>query len=136
MEKVVNELVKVVENNVARLNALPSDLNTEGKIFKPFKNIVQQNILVNNFANTIWTVTIPSVPTDAEFILADVFLSNGANDMWSVTFSRDENSSCRVWSSNGGLPATNFNGRTQTTTLFYDAPEDGTNSYPRYGQFS
>ena len=125
---------ELIAENTARLNELSTD--TKG-VFKPFANIVQQNIFNTiNFNNGVYTITVESAPIDADFILADVFLNNSGNDMWAVTFSRDKNSACVVASSDGRTPVSSLNGRTQTTSLIYDASEDGTNSFPRWGQYS
>ena len=46
------------------------------------------------------------------FILADVFISNADNDHFTLAFSDDTDCRGGLYASNGGLPASDFTGRT------------------------
>ena len=70
--------------------------------------------------------------------MVDVWLNDANNDHWSVTFSEDENPDCSAFETGnaGGPPNTDFNGRPQTVSLTYDAPDDGGSAWPKYGEWA
>ena len=112
----------------------------ENKVFfQPFQNIIQQNIFYSEIIpNGAQVRTISSIPADKQFIVADVYISSRTiNDYFSVTFSREATTSCSLVNTSGGGPASDFNGRTQTTSIMFNA-DQYSNSYgwPRYGQFT
>ena len=118
--------------NSNKLSVIDSKL-----ILNPGERVAQYDVLTGNWGNGVSTVTIGHVPSDAQFILVDAFLNDVGNDHWVITFSADANSDCIASSySNGGPPVSNFNNRTQTVSLEYDAANDGSTAFPRWGQWA
>ena len=100
---------------------------------------MQQEVISGDFTNPNWKLDVPSATSDAKFILADVWINDSENQSWTVTFSKDYNINCRASSlpNTGTGPIANFDGRTQATTVFYNSDEvDGSQAFPRFGQWS
>ena len=102
-------------------------------------NIIQQNIFISEaFTNGAHVKTISTVPADKQFIVADVYISSRYNDYFTVTFSREVTTSCSLFmATSGGGPVTDFNGKTQTTSVMFAADQyTGNYGWPKYGQFT
>ena len=137
VEQIIAEVdanTKLSEENSERIDAIEAT-----DLLHTFDNIVQQEVVSGSFTNPNFKLDVPSAANDAKFILADVWINDSVNQHWSVTFSKDYNIDCRASSlpSTGGAPIANFDGRTQTTTVFYDADEvDQSKAFPQFGQWS
>ena len=137
VEQIIAEVdanTKLSEENSERIDAIEAT-----DLLHTFDNIVQQEVISGQFTNPNFKLDVLSVTSDAKFILADVWINDSENQNWSVTFSKDYNIDCRGSSlpATGTGPVTDFNGRTQTTTVFYAA--DGvlqSEAFPRFGQWS
>ena len=106
-------------------------------ILNPDEGVAQYDVKTGKWGNGISTVTIGNIPSDAKFILVDVFLNDAKNDHWTITFSADQ-TNCKVafnFPPNGGPPQSDLSGRTQTVSLVYDAPNDKGSAWPMYGQW-
>ena len=137
VEQIIAEVdanTKLSEENSERIDAIEAT-----DLLHTFDNIVQQEVISGQFTNPNFKLDVLSVTSDAKFILADVWINDSENQNWSVTFSKDYNNDCRAGSlpATGTAPMANFDGRTQTTSVFYAADGvDQSEAFPRFGQWS
>ena len=112
--------------------------NSNGLVFLPFETLHQKILLEGTFGDGMYAQIIdhPSVTWLDKFILADVFISNSENDHFTVIFSDDIDCRGRAHSSSGGLPTVDFSGNNQQAFIVFDASDDSTSAFPRWGQWT
>ena len=140
-------IIKELDDVVARQAETAAELLNlqnylgDKAIIEPFDKIVEQNLFSesDSFASGEYTRELgDSIPDGTTFVLADVFINDLKNEHWTVLFSRDGDCDGQAYAdAETGLPPKgDFNDRSQTTFLAFDASEAGGDAFPRFGQWT